>query len=65
MREEKIKAIVENFEAKYRAWLQNQKGQENAYDYEKSYADFIREISRDTIITKKGCFTAHLKNEDG
>ena len=51
MREEKIKDIVENFEAKYRAWLQSQKRQENAYDYEKSYTDFIREISRATLAS--------------
>ena len=51
MREEKIKDIVENFELKYRSWLLSQKGQENAYDYEKSYTDFIREISRDTLAS--------------
>lgn len=49
MQEEKIKEVVKNFETKYREWITSQKGQKNAYDYEKSYTDFMREISKDTL----------------
>jgi len=49
MHEEKIKDVVKNFETKYRDWLSSQKGQENAYAYEKSYTDFMREISKNTL----------------
>jgi len=49
MYEEKIKNIVNNFESKYRNWLSSQDGQKSAYDYEKSYTDFMREISQDTL----------------
>lgn len=49
MQEEKIETVVKNFETKYREWLSSQKGQKSAYDYEKSYTGFIREISKDTL----------------
>lgn len=51
MHEEKVKTIVNNFETKYREWLSSQNGQKSAYDYEKSYTDFIREISKDTLAS--------------
>lgn len=51
MQEEKVKTVVNNFETKYRNWLSSQKGQKNAYDYEKSFTDFIREISKDTLAS--------------
>jgi len=49
MKEEKISKIVNNFEEKYRAWLLSQKAQTSAYDYEKSFVEFMQEISQDTL----------------
>jgi hypothetical protein len=51
MQEEKIQAVVSNFEAKYREWLKSQEGQESAYDYESSYTEFMRQISNETLQT--------------
>ena len=51
MQEEKIKAVISNFESKYRSWLKSQEGQESAYDYESSYTEFMRQISKETLQT--------------
>jgi len=73
MREEKIQTVVRNFESKYRAWLLSQEGQTSAYDYEKSYVEFMRTVSFETLSettksvqksrnTKKN---SNLSGEDG
>lgn len=49
MQEEKILSVVSNFEAKFRNWLSSQEGQTNAYDYEKSYVEFMRTVSFETL----------------
>ena len=51
MQEEKIQLVVNNFEEKFRAWLKSQEGQTNAYDYEKSYVEFMRTISFETLAS--------------
>jgi hemerythrin-like domain-containing protein len=51
MEEKKIQKVLTNFEQKYRAWLKSQESQESAYDYEKSFTDLIREISKDMLFT--------------
>lgn len=50
MKEEKIQNIVSTFEQKYREWLESQKGQKSAYEYEKSYVEFMQEVSRNTLV---------------
>ena len=49
MTEEKIQSVVSNFEDKFRVWLSSQEGQTSAYDYEKSYAEFMRTVSFETL----------------
>jgi len=49
MAEKKVSKVVSNFEEKYRAWLQSQKGQTSAYDYEKSFVEFMQDVAKDTL----------------
>jgi len=49
MQEEKIKSVVTNFEEEYRKWLSNQEGQTSAYEYEKSFVEFMRQIGKTTL----------------
>jgi len=49
MSEEKVSKVVSNFEEKYRAWLQSQNGQTSAYDYEKSFVEFMQAVGKDTL----------------
>ena len=54
MKEEKIQAVVSNFEDKFRAWLSSQAGQTSAYNYEESYVEFMRTISFETLSETVG-----------
>ena len=49
MKEEKIQSVVSNFEVKFRGWLSSQEGQKSAYDYEKSYVEFMKTVSFETL----------------
>lgn len=51
MKEEKITKIVSNFEEKYRTWLSSQADQTSAYEYEKSFVEFMQAVSQDTLST--------------
>lgn len=51
MQEEKIQSIVTNFEEEYRKWLSSQEGQTSAYEYEKSFMEFMRQVSKATLQT--------------
>lgn len=50
MKEEKITTIVSSFEEKYREWLKSQEGQTSAYEYEKSFVEFMQEVSKTTLM---------------
>ena len=50
MREKKVATVVSNFEDKYRTWLKSQEDQTSAYEYEKSYVEFMQQVSQDTLI---------------
>lgn len=49
MKEEKVNQVLSNFEEKYRAWLASQEAQTSAYEYEKSFVEFMQEVGRDTL----------------
>lgn len=51
MQEEKIQSIVTNFEQEYRKWLSSQAGQTSAYEYEKSFEEFMNEVKKATLQT--------------
>ena len=51
MNTSKVQEVVNNFEEKYKAWLSSQEGQTNAYEYEKSFVEFMQAISKDTLST--------------
>lgn len=49
MKEDKVNKAVSNFEEKYRAWLKSQQDQTSAYDYEKSFVEFMAQVGQDTL----------------
>ena len=49
MTEENIQAALAHYEAQLRQWQENQQGQSDAYEFEKSFAEFAREAARKTF----------------
>jgi len=54
MQEEKIELVLTNFEQAYRKWLNSQEGQTSAYEYEKSFEEFMQEVKKATLQTTIG-----------
>ena len=54
MQEEKIQLVLTNFEQAYRNWLSSQERQTSAYEYEKSFAEFMQEVKKSTLQTTVG-----------
>ena len=49
MTEENIQAALAHYEAQLRQWQESQRDQTNAYDFEKSFAEFAQEAARKTF----------------
>ena len=49
MTEENIQAALAHYEAQLRQWQQSQQGQTDAYDFEKSFAEFAQQAARKTF----------------
>jgi Lon protease-like protein len=42
------------FSTKYAAWVESQKDQKDAYEYERSFDEFMQRISRDILQVSVG-----------
>lgn len=42
------------FSTKYEAWSRSQEGQKDAYDYEKSFDEFMQQVSREILQESVG-----------
>ena len=49
MTEENIQAALTHFETQLRQWQESQHHQSDAYDFEKSFAEFAQEAARKTF----------------
>ncbi len=49
MTEENIQAALTHFETQLRQWQESQHDQSDAYDFEKSFAEFAQEATRKTF----------------
>ena len=49
MTEENIQVALAHYEAQLRQWQESQQGQSDAYDFEKSFAEFAQEAARKTF----------------
>ena len=49
MTEENIQAALAHFETQLRQWQQSQLDQHDAYEFEKSFAEFAQEAARKTF----------------
>ncbi len=49
MTEENIQFALTHFETQLRQWQESQHHQSNAYDFEKSFAEFAQEAARKTF----------------
>ncbi len=49
MTEENIQTALVHFETQLRQWQQSQHDQSDAYDFEKSFADFAQQAARKTF----------------
>jgi len=49
MTESEIDACAENFKEQLHQWVESQKGQLDAYEYEKSFAEFAQQLARETF----------------
>ena len=54
MTEEQIKEAAAAYEAKLRAWAKSQEGQEDGYEYERSFVEFIRKAAQDALQRSLG-----------
>lgn len=60
-KKEKAMAI---FSAKYEAWEKSQEGQTDAYEYEKSYVEFMQKIEQEIFQLSVGEETDRRKKND-
>lgn len=42
------------FSIKYEAWVESQKGQKDAYEYERSFDEFMQQVSREILQESVG-----------
>jgi len=49
MTEENIQAALAHYEAQLRRWQESQQHQSDAYEFEKSFAEFAQEAARKTF----------------
>lgn len=42
------------FSTKYEAWVESQKGQQDAYEYERSFDEFMQRVSREILQENVG-----------
>ena len=49
MTEENIQAALAHYETQLRQWQESQQDQTDAYDFEKSFAEFAQEAARKTF----------------
>jgi hypothetical protein len=42
------------FSTKYEAWVESQKGQKDAYEYERSFDEFMQQVSREILQESVG-----------
>lgn len=42
------------FSAKYEAWVESQKGQKDAYEYERSFDEFMQHVSQEILQLSVG-----------
>jgi hypothetical protein len=42
------------FSAKYEAWVESQKGQKDAYEYERSFDEFMQRVSQEILQESVG-----------
>ena len=54
MTEKQIKESAAAYEAKLRAWAKSQEGQEDGYEYEKSFVAFTREAGQEVLQISLG-----------
>jgi hypothetical protein len=47
-------AAMAIFSAKYEVWAKSQEGQTNAYEYEKSFDEFMQQVSREIFQESVG-----------
>jgi hypothetical protein len=49
MTEEQIKKAAAVYETKLREWAKSQEGQQDGYEYEKSFVEFTRASAQETL----------------
>jgi len=49
MTEQQIQQATAQYEAKLRVWLSAQEGQQEGYEYEKSFLEFSRQAAQETL----------------
>ena len=42
------------FSTKYEAWVESQKGQKDAYEYERSFDEFMQQVSKEILQESVG-----------
>lgn len=54
MTEQEITQAKEKFEKHLRTWSESQEGQTEGYEYEKSFVEFMRQVSQETFQLSLG-----------
>lgn len=49
MTQQQISQAKDQFEENLRKWLKSQEGQTDGYEYEKSFVEFMRQVSQETL----------------